>query len=328
MKIGIRRNRSGFTLVELLVVIGIIALLISILLPALSKARESANTIKCAAGLRAIGQGFSVYTADYKGKYPAAYMYEGQVYGAPGQSPAKGYIHWSYYLYGDGSGGTTSGTAAVGVVGLKSFLCPSFEKGGLSPTNTEPGNLDAGQDTDVPGILDKQAPRLAYTVNEAVCGRNKYDVSAGNTYKYVNAGSVRQSANTILASEWSTDWHTVSASGDVGSGIVCKSHRPVSGFTQPGLSGGDWRNLYSALPNKPMLRVPPVAGMGSAPVSPGDSINALGRNHGTGRLIDKKTNFLYCDGHVETKFIEDTLNPKNFQWGDRVYSLDLNVYVP
>src|SRR5215213_5093423 len=67
-----RSLACGFSLVELLVVIGIIGLLIAILLPALSGAREHARRVKCLATLRGISQAAELHVLNHKGYLPAA----------------------------------------------------------------------------------------------------------------------------------------------------------------------------------------------------------------------------------------------------------------
>jgi prepilin-type N-terminal cleavage/methylation domain-containing protein/prepilin-type processing-associated H-X9-DG protein len=70
---GTVHRREAFTLAELLIVIGIIAILIAILLPALSKARESAKRVACASNLRQFGQIFYLYANNYSGHVPTGY---------------------------------------------------------------------------------------------------------------------------------------------------------------------------------------------------------------------------------------------------------------
>ena len=65
-----RLQARGFTLIELLVVISIIAMLISILLPALGRAKTAAQDLNCQANQRQVGVAFQVYTGDNDGSYP------------------------------------------------------------------------------------------------------------------------------------------------------------------------------------------------------------------------------------------------------------------
>src|SRR5688500_12955383 len=71
------RAAEAFTLVELLVVIGIIAVLISLLLPTLGRAREHAGRSKCASNLRQIALGARLYANENGGKFPRTFYTPG-----------------------------------------------------------------------------------------------------------------------------------------------------------------------------------------------------------------------------------------------------------
>ena len=78
-------ERCGFTLIELLVVIAIIALLLSIVFPAIRAARETAKRVICGSNLKTIGQGTFLYAGDYDDRL------------MPPISPDN--LHWSHLVF-------------------------------------------------------------------------------------------------------------------------------------------------------------------------------------------------------------------------------------
>jgi prepilin-type processing-associated H-X9-DG protein len=115
----------------------------------------------------------------------------------------------------------------------------------------------------------------------------------------------------------------ISAAGRVNPGLqACKSHRPVHGFKAGGAF--DMEKVAPAAAGSNTITRCTESDLLPEPPKPGEQVRSLldwvGRNHGTGKPGERKTNFLYVDGHVETKHVRETVRP-TFEWGHTYYSL-------
>jgi len=307
------KNKKAFSLVELLLVVSITSMLLGIFIPSLRKARHIAYQLACSTNTSAIAHGMFMYAHSYDGSLPAAYDY------IESGTTIPLIKHWSSVLRN------------YNAISDKHLICPVFAKKGLPPQSTTNNNLETGQVSAVPGQIDTQIPRCAYTVNEVLCTRNRFAVGfedAIRVNRYVQIAEVVNPGKTILVTEWSTNWKMLSIS-EAG---LCNSYLPIHGAKALGTSSHYNLNSVPLNTSKPCFKngiyerllVNNLSLWQSSSRVSSSPLDWVGRNHGVCRKKDtkdlRKSNFAYMDGHVECKSIYDTVTP-TFEWGNYVYSI-------
>ena len=293
MKNRLKRKdfKKGFTLIELIGCISIISILMCILLPALSMARDGAVKICCSSNLRNLGFAMELYSNDF-GRLPAAY-YSGRK--SDGINGAE-VIHFSGLLI------------ELGYSNEKDFYCKAIEKNGHVAANES----------------DIQAKRCAFTVNEALCPRNRFEAGVDGALrpsKHVRPEMVRKPQGTILATEWINNASAISDSNG-----NAMSYLPVHAVKVIGSSKDKYDiNMASNETDKPCFRNGSLQYLKAFNISKTQEqllsnpcrLDWVGRNHGN--INNPTTNFLYLDCHTENKTVLETLG--RFEWGSRFYSL-------
>jgi prepilin-type N-terminal cleavage/methylation domain-containing protein/prepilin-type processing-associated H-X9-DG protein len=197
------RKLRAFTLVELLVVIGIIALLISILLPTLGRARKSANSVKCLSNLRQVGTAFQLYAADFRGKFPVVRQDTPDNTGQPGGPSAATFNIWwtdtiAPYVSKVARATSSTATSLDEVRQTVLWGCPEWTGRNATLNQYDTGYGMNGQVTTMPDYPTPTTPGYPNTPKEEYAMRWLPATYPG---KYYSFGSVRMGAERVLVAD-------------------------------------------------------------------------------------------------------------------------------
>lgn len=293
----VRSRSSGFTLVELLVVIGIIAVLISILLPTLGRARNSANSLACMSNLRSIGQMITMYAGNNKQSLPYGY-WDGV--GSPdgieansstfnaffaGSTPNSS--DWQLLLMSNvlKKGGPTVSEIAPDIASAQGvFMCPSasLENRSGNPTFTTERRLHYSSH-----------PRLMPRLDDPQ--KSGVDNTRLRPYKI---GGIRRSSEIIMI----FDASQITNPGDG------NAYPVATGLDSNGLYRGDTQSgrKWNYLIAEPTTDLSPAVFTANRdwPDAAGQGRTDIRWRHGRNDLA----NFLYADGHADSIRLKKNVN--------------------
>jgi len=184
-------HRRAFTLIELLVVIAIIAILVSILMPSLSKAKEIARRASCALGQRSIHQGSLMFANDHDSILPTAYTQPGQWSWASDPSPKL----WIRQLWPMTTSGTGANPEGLGYLDSKELMrCPSR-------TDHYPVDIPSGVARLYVGATDNQNWNMFNATYHYTGGSVQMYATVANTRPYYLVSLDKQAPGQTLLSD-------------------------------------------------------------------------------------------------------------------------------
>ena len=206
---GLKTRNRGFTLVELLVVVGIISVLVSVLLPALSNVREGANRVKCSSNLHQIAMACIMYANDNHGHFPRTYYQPGDglansCQGGLGNSPVSepfSIANPSGPVGTDNDGASLYLLLRSGALTPEVFHCPS----NLFALALQPGSIDQYSNFPSPmRAYNSYSYAAQFPTTAAVEGGWHYDLTTTDDYPIasdMNPGSGGTLANGSKAGQ-------------------------------------------------------------------------------------------------------------------------------
>jgi type II secretory pathway pseudopilin PulG len=195
-----RKRGTAFTLVELLVVIGIIAILISILLPAMGRAKEQANRTVCLSNMRDLGTAFRIYATQNKDICPVGYVADITTAALSARQKQFSYvIHWKSSNNGTFKATQMGVLAAAGLMKApKTYYCPSslFDEQFQfnTPSNPWPFDINGNPPTIAPTTHTRTPYNTRPSAGWGIYAASATDANNGAPYQDATATTAATNA--------------------------------------------------------------------------------------------------------------------------------------